>query len=305
MDCRDIFNTSFVQSALLHARLMIDMGIWSGIERHKFDSWCHQFEGETDRIVLALVLKSLVYRSKEQVRALLFQAFDKGIPQKLFELTGDENVFEKMKLLQNHSGLPKSILIVPVIRDCESPTKSGPLVARLFKKVININDKIMKWPWNLGEIKDVETIIFVDDFVGTGNQFLKFCEHHMQGDIFESNINFIYAPITANKEGLDNIAKSNPRIHLCPIEIVSKEDNFFNAIEKEYSLNQGQSKELEEMYMSFLEKVDLHKIGQNKGRMVKGYGELALTYVYEHGTPNGSLPILWANNNKFTSLFSR
>ena len=56
MSCKDIFNTSFVQSALRHARLMIDMGIWSGIERHKFDSWCHQFENESDRIVLALVV---------------------------------------------------------------------------------------------------------------------------------------------------------------------------------------------------------------------------------------------------------
>lgn len=299
------FGNSFYQSALLDTRSIIDMGLWSGVERHRFDNWCQQFTGEGEKVILALLLRQLVYRSKEQVRALLYQAFDRGIPQKLFEITGDENVFEEMKLYQSHRNYPRSILIVPVIRDFEPPTKSGPLVARLFKKMININDRMMKWPWQLDEIDNLKTIIFVDDFVGTGEQFLKFCDHHIDQSIFEKDLTFLYAPITANSEGLDNITKTKPFINVSPIELVTPENNFFTASQNEHSLSSCEVQELEGYYNRLLTRVGLDNIGQRKGKMTKGYGGLALTYAYEHGTPNGSLPLLWANSDNYTSLFSR
>jgi len=301
----DKFGFSFHQSSILQAKLMIDMGIWSGIERHRFDNWCQQYETDEEKVILALLLRQLVYRSKEQVKSLLHQAFDKGIPQKLYEITGDESVFEEMKMFKLHSKYPSNILIVPVIRDFEPPTKSGPLVARLLKKMININDKMMKWPWNLGDLENIETIIFVDDFVGTGDQFLKFCDHHIKPDVFNKQINFLYSPITANKEGLDNIISTRPDIKVCPIEVVSNENNFFTSAKNEYSLSDDEVIELDTFYLDFMKKIELNKIGGKKGKMLKGYDGLALTYAYEHGTPNGSLPLLWANSDIYTSLFSR
>jgi hypothetical protein len=305
VSCLEKFGFSFYHSAILHTRLMIDMGIWSGIERHRFDNWCQQYESDEEKALLGLLLRQLVYRSKEQVKSLLHQAFDKTIPQELYRITGQEKVFEDMRLFKSHSDYPESILIVPVIRDFEPPTKSGPLVARLLKKMIGINDKMMKWPWNLGDLENVETIIFVDDFVGTGEQFLKFCKHHIDKEVFDKKINFLYSPITANKDGLDNITSSRADIKVCPIEVVTGEDNFFQSAKKEFELSDGEVAELEGFYLSFMEKINLNKIGSNKGRMLRGYGGLALTYAYEHGTPNGSLPLLWANSENYTSLFSR
>lgn len=305
VSCLDKFGFSFYHSAILHARLMIDMGIWSGIERHRFDNWCQQYESDEEKALLGLLLCRLVYRSKEQVKSLLHQAFDKSIPQELYKITGQEGVFEDMELFKSHAGFPSSILIVPVIRDFEPPTKSGPLVARLLKKMIGINDKMMKWPWNLGDLEGVKTIIFVDDFVGTGEQFLKFCSHHIDKAVFDKEINFLYAPITANQDGLDNIVSSRSDIRVCPIEIVTAEDNFFQSTKEEFKLSDGEVIELEGFYLNFMTKIGLNKIGNNKGKMLKGYGGLALTYAYEHGTPNGSLPLLWANSDNYTSLFSR
>ncbi|WP_351189812.1 hypothetical protein [Shewanella sp. TB4-MNA-CIBAN-0142] len=279
------------------------MGIWSGIERHKFDNWCQQYESKEEKVILGLLLNQLVYRSKAQVKSLLHQAFDKSIPQKLHEITNNEQVFEDMKLFKSNS-YPSTVLIVPVIRDTDPPTKSGPLVARLLKKMVDINDKMMRWPWSLGNLDTIETIIFIDDFVGTGEQFLKFCKNHVNEEVFGKNINILYAPITANQQGLNNIAAERPDIQVCPIEIVTDEDNFFIAVKKEFDLTVSEVIELETYYINFLKKIKLDKLGQKKS-MVKGYGGLALTYAYEHGTPNGSLPLLWANSDAYTSLFSR
>ncbi|WP_432282666.1 phosphoribosyltransferase-like protein [Shewanella frigidimarina] len=279
------------------------MGIWSGIERHKFDNWCQQYASEEEKVILGLLLNQLVYRSKAQVKSLLNQAFDKSIPQKLHEILQNEKVFENMELFKSNS-YPSTVLIVPVIRDTEPPTKSGPLVARLLKKMVNINDKMMRWPWSLGNLNDIETIIFIDDFVGTGEQFLTFCEKHVDEKVFGSKINILYAPITANQQGLNNIAAKRPDIHVCPIEIVTDEDNFFTAVKNEFELTHIEVLELDTYYSNFMKKINLDRLGR-KVSMVKGYGGLALTYAYEHGTPNGSLPLLWANSDVYTSLFSR
>jgi hypothetical protein len=60
--------------------------------------------------------------------------------------------------------------------------------------------------------------------------------------------------------------------------------------------------------MNYLRKVKLNKLGgrpNQKTNMSKGYGKLSLTFAYEHATPNASLPLLWANSENYTSLFTR
>lgn len=179
------------------------------------------FDSPDERILLSLLLHKLVFRSKEQVRSLLTQSLDKKIPQALYDITGRENAFKDISLLCSYTKTPTDFVIAPVIRDSDPPTKSGPLIARLFKRLANVNEKVMKWPWNLGEMKGIKTILFVDDFVGTGEQFLKFCDRHVDKAVFDKEINLLYCPMTAVEKGLEKIQQARPEIHLCPIEVVT------------------------------------------------------------------------------------
>jgi hypothetical protein len=302
------FDSKFVIASHLGAKQLIDMGIWSGIERHHFDKWIAQFTSVEEKVLVSLLLNKLVYRSKEQTRSLLFQALDKNIPQALFNINGDEEIFLHMKKVRSFTSLPDDILIVPVIKDSDPPTKSGPLIARLFKRLTGVSERLMRWPWSLGNLQKIKTIIFIDDFLGTGNQFIKFFEDRVEEDLLNSGINLVYCPMTAVKDGLDNLMDKIPYVHLCPIEVVSDTDNFFNSIAKEFDFNLEEIRQFDDIYMNYLRKVKLNKLGgrpNQKTNMSKGYGKLSLTFAYEHATPNASLPLLWANSENYTSLFTR
>ncbi|MDP5138315.1 hypothetical protein ORJ04_20410 [Rheinheimera baltica] len=303
-DNRDRFYAEIVQKTTQY----IDLGLWSGIELNKFDRWIGQYKSNDEKILAALILESLVYRSKEHLSALIEHAIYKSIPQALFEYSGDEAEFRNIERVCNYGkNLPHEIAIVPVIRDADPPTKSGPLVARLFKRLGKVNDKLMYWPWQISSLKDISTIIFVDDFVGTGNQFIKFINNHVVKNVDLSKFKVVYCPLTATEVGLNNISKTMPEIILCPIELVSDSHNFFIFCAKNFAMTDDELTKLNEVYFSYLKKVKLDRLGRKTvdGDMSLGYGSLALTYAYEHATPNASLPLLWANSDNYMSLFER
>ena len=67
----------------------------------------------------------------------------------------------------------RRIKIIPVIRDKDSPAKSGPSVARLYRRDLNILDEHMTWPWLIDKCYEEgsRVFVFIDDIVATGNQF--------------------------------------------------------------------------------------------------------------------------------------
>lgn len=76
----------------------------------------------------------------------------------------------------------------------------------------------------------------------------------------------------------------------------------------QYQLNSQELNELFDIYISYLKKVNLNKLGGNmssENNMAFGYRGLSLTFAYEHATPNASLPLLWASNSNYLALFTR
>ena len=303
----DDFTETFIRNVLLTAKRYIEVGFWQGIERSKFERWCTQFKTSEERVLLAFLVESIVYRSNAQTAALIDHAIYKIIPQSLYQATNDETHFTSIRSILSSKTKDINYGIVPVIRDIDPPTKSGPLVARLYKRLGGVNEKLMFWPWTVPENARLDYVIFVDDFVGSGNQFLRFIDKHISEKVIDEETRCVYAPLTASTEGLKKIAEERPDIHLAPIEVISSSDSFFNYISRKYKFTDDENSEISEIYDSFLKKVKLHKIGGNNPNynMARGYKGLAMTYAYQHATPNASLPLLWANNDHYTSLFLR
>jgi hypothetical protein len=296
---------NFIKDSVHRASQYIDLGIWKGIERHKFDKWKEQYKTEEEKILLAFILNALIYRSKEQTTALIEQAIYKSIPQCVYTKTGNEDIFKEIERIQSKRDVSKDILITPVIRDFDPPTKSGPLVARLFKRLGNVSEKTMCWPWTIKNYHEAKYVILLDDFVGTGEQFIKFYNTHIS-ERKNEGCTTIYCPLTATATGIKNISEKIPDILLCPIETLSEKENFFNYSADKFGLNASEQAELSNAYDKFIKKSGFKNIGKKgKKNMERGYGELSLCYAYEHATPNASTPLLWANSESYTSLFER
>lgn len=188
------------------------------------------------------------------------------------------------------------IRIVPVIRDSDPPTKSGPSIARLYKREIKINDDYVIWPWLIGEYYDkgVRVFIFIDDTLATGKQFSEFLNQTIKRTY--EGARFVYIPLLAHERGLTFIKENYPDLLVSPVEVVNESFSFFNN-DKSMLVE-----DLECLYLKVAKKY-LNKRLYKK--MAKGYEGLALTFSYNHSTPNASLPLYWYDSESFSPLVRR
>lgn len=292
----------FYENVLTSTKTLISSGLWKDINLRSIEKWTKYFESNEEKTLCGLLLDSLTFRSRIQTQALLSNIIEKSIPQTTLISNISSKSLQK-SLTAQYPGKQKDIIkIVPVISDMDPPTKSGPLVARLYKKEIGINEKFMEWPWKLEDHADsAKLVIFIDDFIGTGDQFLEFLDRFFPKGNFKDGTEYIYAPLGACKSGVDHILKEAPRIKICQSELIQKENHFFSGLSSRYKeLDDAFAGELRLVYLDFLKKVGLNSL-KNKF----GYGDLELTYAYAHGTPNATLPIFWAANENYQPAFSR
>jgi len=292
------------EKSISEARALIEAGIWKEISVRSLDNWAKYFESEDEKLLCGLLLDSLIYRCTSQTKALLSNNIEKSIQNLIYPNQSIPNNYLFDVLTAKFPGENKDkFKIVPVIRDIDPPTKSGPLVARMYKKLLSINDKFMLWPWQLEGLRSApEAIILIDDFVGTGDQFIEFYNKYilsLESKFPDSHI--IYAPLGACEVGIKNINDHSDRILLCNSELIQSQNKFFTGMALRYD---GVSDEficaMKDTYKKFM-----MRIGHEKLRNLFGYGDLELTFSYAHGTPNATLPIFWAANNDYQPIFSR
>jgi len=171
--------------------------IWAGLDTLRLRAWLANFKNPLETYFAACILDRLLYRSRQQTSALVRQLFQRTLPDlcRTRNLQA-RNIDDWIELL-NQSDDP-GLRLVPVIRDIDPPTKSGPLVARLFRRTMRFDDRWTIWPWQIERCRKrgIRTFVFIDDFLGTGHQFRKFVARmHVRDSL--AGAEAIYAPLMA------------------------------------------------------------------------------------------------------------
>lgn len=176
---------------------------------------------------------------------------------------------------------------------------------RRLQRILRINSKWMCWPWQVPQAIDengVTTIVFVDDFLGSGRQFETFFRQWGFDKQITSGIRHIYAPVVAHQTGLNYLATELPTVTVTCVEELGASHRFFNEKTWDY-IGQGQvtAEEAKSWYLDFATKRKIVPEGFNP----LGYGELELAFGFSHATPNNSLPILWHFSENWQPLLER
>ncbi len=262
------------------------------------ENWLSNFSTPEEQFLSAMLLDQFSIRSHSQITSLLDHAVLTCLPNSL-HTTVDEvlSAPNYIELLGSRHDQSHRIRLVPVIRDSDPPTKSGPSVARLYRRSIKIADCNMIWPWQISEKieKNVTTIVFIDDMVGSGEQFCEFIKKHVPDKSCDAT-RYIYIPLLAHIYGLENIEKNCPFIEIYPIETADVESNFF------YRPGTQDICDLRELYLKVANK---HLNRRLFKKMALGYNGLAMTISYAHSTPNATLPLYWYESDQFYPLVSR
>lgn len=284
--------------ARMRATRLIETGIWSGLKYSDLGAWIGNFQSQKAKLLASLLLDSFSFKSQEQLASQMRVCLTSSVPYSLSSNSLDIlNGTDYMDVLTKKHNLDKSLFLVPVIRDIDPPTKSGPSVARQFKRLCLVNEEYMIWPWQIEEKinEGAKTFIFIDDTLATGEQFEAFLKQYIP-NTSKVGIRFSYVPLVAHSSGVSRVRKEFPNISVYPVEIATTENSFFgNTQSSKYSgVRDLYDEVVQDIYTTSFYK---------KSRY--GYGDLALTLSYTHSTPNATLPVYWYSNENFNPLVRR
>jgi hypothetical protein len=294
----------FTDTIIRRSEDLIESGIWEGFEKVKLDTWLLNFTNTTEKYFAACILDAFIYRSERQTIALMKQILQRSIPDCL-RLSNpvqgpSSNWFEQ--LVENGNEKDPKIRIVPVIRDSDPPTKSGPLVARLYKRKMNINDKWMIWPWQISDAvkAGIQTFLFIDDFLGTGRQFYNFSNRfNLTAELSKSFA--IYAPLVAHDKGVRFLRDKTPFIKVCSAESLDNTHSLFHQKSKWFNDGSNSPASALTYYKGILIN---NRLTYSKNRS-QGFGKLCIAYSFQHAIPNNCISILWNKSNSWKPLLGR
>lgn len=161
----------FVKNVLAKCEALKAAGFWPAEPRMRPRAWLQSFD-EADRPIAAVLLDRFQYYNDLQTEALLKAAF---------HAIGDGRVAERMNLTQTEvNALLANAVFTRVDGERPRPTDSGNLFCRKARQVLNVPDHLMMEPEQAVVLAATgATVVFLDDFIGSGNQFrTSWCAEH-------------------------------------------------------------------------------------------------------------------------------
>jgi len=275
-------------------RDLIEYKIWSGMDLMQFDTWRQNFITDDEKYFSSCLLDSLIYRSNPQTFSLINQILTKNL-NNLFRTLMEPNLQNFPHCLFDITKDPM-IRLVPVITSRSPVTKSSNEVLRFMKRHFRVQENLIINPWKIEEeiTKGVKTFIFIDDFLGTGVQMEEAIIDSNLSDIIEKHI-VVYAPLAAHEEGILYLQTNYPKLRITAAEkLESKSHCFFTN----YFVSEQD--EAKAFYIEMLKQRGINLVTGHQ----YGYGNLELTYAFEHAAPDNSLHALHKRNEKWSPLFN-
>jgi len=257
------------------------------ITEDRIRAWLDQFSNNYQQRLMFKILKNLKFYKVSSIREKMVEAYD----------------IVKMKLKEKGTWKKNEILVSYVGEYGKSSSK----YAHLFRDQNNIYYKNMieysKIKELLGNKTDIKAIVFIDDFIGTGDQAYEYLNkiNKELGETFnKSDLLIFYIVISGFQEALEEIDnllsgfEFNLNFHM--LDILEEKDKCFN--------------ENSSIFPNVTEKQHAYKLVEDIGlELVKdaplGYKNCQALVVFSESCPNNSLPILWQNSVKWKPLFPR
>jgi len=277
-------------------------GMWPSSTKVNPLAWLHNFDAQ-DRPIASVLLNNFTYYNEDQVNALLLASYNSigdGLPKGPEAPSSEELV----------ASLDNAVFTL-VTGETPNPTDSGYLFCRKARQVLGIPENLYKEPKDaLSDAKDGATVVFLDDFFGSGDQFIHSWKRPYGIDPLnsfsavheENKFVAIYVSLIGTDIGLSTIQRSAPSVAICTAHLINEKSRFTGL--EEYS-------QLQKYFEDFLEKYSTRLTPSeeymNKNSYLKyGYKNLGLMLGFAHSIPDATLPIFWSKGtNNWRHLIER
>jgi hypothetical protein len=230
--------------------------------------------------------------------------FQRVLPDLARKIELPQGVVKDWRKALSHDARDRGIRLVPVIdKERHSPTKSSPPILRLIRMNVPVDEKWIIWPDKKFEPVDgcAPLVVFIDDFLGTGEQFGEVYKVITGGQAERPLA--IYAPLVAYRKGAIDLQKQFPELKIVAAEWLEESHRIFSPESKFFDDGENKPDAAEAFYLEFL-RSRRWKEGYLRG-MPLGFQNRGLSYAFDHGSPDATLPIFWDEQDGFHHLFFR
>jgi hypothetical protein len=272
--------------------------------------WLGNFE-EHERIHARYLLNSFLYLSSSIIEHMVidnFEALSQMVTLPYGPYGGGHNGKSRWR------NFASNLRVVIVQGEDARPTDSGYIFSRIARDALDIDEsRILDVPEAIQALEEGldEPLVFVDDFVGSGDQFLdtwtkrrnvktrsvSFCElsRRKRGP-------YIYCPVLATESGVKAIRNAQPEVIVQP----------GHELPASYSVFHPKSlvwpDELRSTATNFIKAASARAgITDTDGgpKDWRGYNKLGLTIAFAHGVPDATIPLFWWESETWKPLKKR
>jgi len=244
--------------------LVLQIKKWDKIiSQDKIESWLSNFENKNDRITALKLLDKLTYIQNKDMKIFVKSAYNKLLANINKDNLNDCNISSIGEITSGSTHFLKPF---------QEENRISP---RLFSTIEELNlinqDKKLK-----------ETLILIDDFVGSGNTFIKWHTNNL--DLLNNFKIIFYVCFTAFQKGIDRIQEETKVQVICAYLIEESQQVIDGTLFNDEEITI--IKDLIEKYSS--------RIGVD---YLYGYDNCQLLLSFEDNIPNNSLGLLWWPKN--------
>lgn len=289
----------YTEEVLLKCQAMKICGLWAREPKIRPRAWIANFELE-DREIAALLLDNFIYYNAEHTDALLLSAYNSIAS---IDICKDSDAIKEL--------INNSVFTI-VTGENPNDSDSGYHFIRRLRQLFSIPEsKIVSFSGALEHADVGGTVIFVDDFLGSGEQFIKTWDRNSPNDIKTFNtiskrngFKSIYINLVAVQKGLDNLKKHCPNLYVITAHILN-DNSTIKGISQQRGITQLGLEMFLSKYSSRLTPVEDH-ISKNTDFLMKGFHEIGSLIGFDHGVPDATLPIFWSSGTEgWVPLISR
>lgn len=258
-------------------------GLWPAEPRLRPRAWLGNFDPE-DRQLAAYLLDKFTYYNAlftDRLFVASYLSLGDGMPK-------GPRAPGRTLLLQSI----ENAVFTPVRGEKPNPTDSGYLLCRKARQLLGVpEERIVETEQALAHAYQGRTVIFLDDFVGSGDQFLSTWQRITNGRSFQDAMvrkGFvgIYVTLITTDFGLNVIHSSAPDVAVCAAHVLDKKSTVF-GLNTEYA-------DIEYLLKKYTPRLSPKENYIDGNYRVHGYKSRGLMFGFEHSIPDATLPIFWA-----------
>lgn len=296
-ECAAVRSDLYIESVLAKCEALKRSGIWAPEPKLRPSAWLNNFTANEERLLAAILLDNFIFYTDRAADRLLLSAFDQL----------EDDVLGGAISYPGHTAndLLRNFIFTPVEGENPRPTDSGKAMCGKLRDLAQVDDERFFDPHVALQCAASGTpIVFVDDFIGSGQQLINtWKREYLAGPTPSFAAAYSARPFPAVCIAMvaTDAAVRNVRGEGIPIEVVATHvlEDAYGIVHLDAPPVTPSIIDFQTSLRDFLRRhaptLNLPTYLQAGDSPLYGFHELGLLFSFERKPPDSTLPILWAS----------